>query len=61
MTSMAIDWNSVTAKANATGASRKFLDLGDAYAGAVRWISVHASTLNPGASNHGYLTRRMMK
>ncbi len=54
MTSTAIEWNSVEAKTNATGSSRKFfegpttiLDL----------LECHASTLNPGATNHVILRR----
>lgn len=54
MTSTAIEWNSVEAKANANGSGRMFwngptptLDL----------LDCHATTLRPGASNHEILKR----
>src|SRR5208283_1403667 len=54
MTSIAIEWNSIEAKTNATGYSRKF------FAGPTADFEVlecHASTLNPGATNHVILRR----
>jgi mannose-6-phosphate isomerase-like protein (cupin superfamily) len=54
MTSTAIDWNLVTAKTNATGSSRKFLDGSTA---TLDMLECHASTLNPGALNHEILQR----
>ena len=54
MTSKAIEWNSLEAKTNATGASRKIFDGPTASLDA---LECHASTLNPGATNHVILTR----
>jgi len=54
MTSTAIEWNSIEAKTNATGSSRKFFE------GPTTTLDVlecHASTLNPGATNHVILER----
>jgi mannose-6-phosphate isomerase-like protein (cupin superfamily) len=54
MTSTAIEWNSVEDKTNATGSSRKFFE------GPTTTLDVlecHASTLNPGATNHVILER----
>ncbi len=54
MTSTAIEWNSVEAKTNATGSSRKFFEGPTA---ALETLECHASTLNPGATNHVILQR----
>jgi len=54
MTSTAIEWSSVDAKANATGSSRKFIDGPTA---TLDRLDCHASTLNAGATNHEILTR----
>jgi mannose-6-phosphate isomerase-like protein (cupin superfamily) len=54
MTSTAIDWNTIEAKANANGSSRKFLD---GPTPTLDNLECHASTLKPGASNHEILTR----
>ncbi|HEY1663899.1 MAG TPA: cupin domain-containing protein [Verrucomicrobiae bacterium] len=54
MTSAAIEWNSVEAKTNATGSSRKFFEGPTAD---FDRLECHASTLNPGASNHIILER----
>jgi mannose-6-phosphate isomerase-like protein (cupin superfamily) len=54
MTSMAIEWNSVQAKANATGASRKFFE---GPTSTLDLLECHASMLNPGATNHEILQR----
>ena len=54
MTSTAIEWNSLEAKTNATGSSRKFFE------GPTTTLDVlecHASTLTPGATNHEILER----
>ncbi len=54
MTSTAIEWNSIEAKTNANGSSRQF------FAGPTSTLEVlecHASTLNPGATNHVILER----
>jgi len=54
MTSTAIEWNSIEVKTNATGSSRKFFE------GPTPTLDVlecHASTLNPGATNHVILRR----
>lgn len=54
MTSSAIEWNSLTVKTNATGSSRQF------FAGPTATLDeleCHASTLNPGATNHVILER----
>ena len=54
MNSTAIEWNSIEAKTNATGSSRKFFE------GSTTSLDVlecHASTLNPGATNHAILKR----
>jgi mannose-6-phosphate isomerase-like protein (cupin superfamily) len=54
MTSTAIEWNSIEAKTNANGSSRQF------FAGPTATLDVlecHASTLNPGATNHVILER----
>ena len=54
MNSTAIAWNSVTAKTNATGSSRKFFEGPTA---TLDLLECHASTLNPGAANHEILKR----
>jgi len=54
MTSTAIEWSSVQSKTNATGSSRKFFEGATANLDA---LECHASTLNPGATNHVILTR----
>jgi mannose-6-phosphate isomerase-like protein (cupin superfamily) len=54
MTSRAIEWNSVETKTNATGSSRKFFEGATANLEA---LECHASTLNPGATNHVVLKR----
>lgn len=54
MTSTAIEWNSVEAKTNATGCSKKFFEGPTA---TLEVLECHASTLNPGAANHEILRR----
>jgi len=54
LTSTAIEWISTEAKTNATGSSRKFFEGSTANLDA---LECHASTLNPGATNHVILTR----
>jgi mannose-6-phosphate isomerase-like protein (cupin superfamily) len=54
MTSTAIEWNSIEAKTNATGSSRKFFEGPTA---TLDVLECHASTLNPGATNHVILKR----
>jgi len=54
MTSTAIEWNSLEAKTSATGSSRKFFEGPTATLDA---LECHASTLNPGATNHVILER----
>jgi mannose-6-phosphate isomerase-like protein (cupin superfamily) len=54
MTSTAIEWNSVAAKTNATGSSRKFFEGPTAN---LEVLECHASSLNPGATNHVILRR----
>ena len=54
MTSTAIEWNSVAATTNATGSSRKFFEGPTA---TLEVLECHASTLNPGATNHAILRR----
>lgn len=54
MTSIAIEWNSLDAKTNATGSSRKFFEGPTA---TLETLECHASTLNPGATNHVILER----
>ena len=54
MTSTAIEWNSLTAKTNATGSSRKFFE---GATPTLDMLECHASTLNPGATNHVILER----
>jgi mannose-6-phosphate isomerase-like protein (cupin superfamily) len=54
MTSTAIEWNSIEAKPNANGSGRNFFE------GPTVTLDVlecHASTLNPGATNHAILRR----
>jgi mannose-6-phosphate isomerase-like protein (cupin superfamily) len=54
MTSTAIEWNSTEAKTNATGSSRKIFEGPTA---TLDELECHASTLNPGATNHAILER----
>lgn len=54
MTSSATEWTSVNARANATGSSRKFFE---GPTPTLENLECHASTLNPGASNHAILER----
>lgn len=54
MTSTAIEWNSVAAKTNANGSSREFFEGPTA---TLEVLECHASTLNPGATNHIILKR----
>jgi mannose-6-phosphate isomerase-like protein (cupin superfamily) len=54
MTSSATEWNSVAARNNATGSSRKFFEGSTAN---LDNLECHASTLNPGATNHVILQR----
>ena len=54
MTSKAIEWNSLEIKTNATGSSRKFFEGPTAN---LEVLECHASTLNPGATNHVILKR----
>ena len=54
MTSKAIEWNSIEAKTNANGSSRKFCEGPTAD---LDMLECHASTLNPGATNHVILKR----
>jgi len=54
MTSSAIEWNSLAVKTNATGSSRKFFEGPTAN---LEMLECHASTLNPGATNHVILKR----
>jgi mannose-6-phosphate isomerase-like protein (cupin superfamily) len=54
LTSTAMDWNSVGVKTNATGSSRKFFE---GPTPALDQLECHASTLNPGATNHVILRR----
>ena len=54
MNSAALEWNSQTAKPNATGYSRKFFE---GATPTLDMLECHASTLNPGATNHVILER----
>lgn len=54
LTSAASEWTSLQAKTNATGSSRKIFEGSTANLNA---LECHASTLNPGATNHAILTR----
>jgi mannose-6-phosphate isomerase-like protein (cupin superfamily) len=54
MTSSAIEWNSIEVKTNANGSSRQFFDGPTA---TLDMLECHASTLNPGATNHAILKR----
>jgi mannose-6-phosphate isomerase-like protein (cupin superfamily) len=54
MTSTAIEWNTLEVKTNATGSSRKFFEGPTAN---LEVLECHASTLNPGATNHVILRR----
>ena len=54
MNSSATEWNSLAVKTNATGSSRKFFEGPTA---SLEMLECHASTLNPGATNHVILKR----
>lgn len=54
MTSQALEWNSLEVKTNANGSSRKIFDGPTA---SLDNLECHASTLNPGATNHVILKR----
>ena len=54
MNSTAMEWNSVTAKTNANGSSRKFFEGPTA---TLDELECHATTLNPGVLNHEILRR----
>ena len=54
MTSTVVEWNSIAARTNATGSSRKFFEGPTAN---LEVLECHASTLNPGATNHVILRR----
>jgi mannose-6-phosphate isomerase-like protein (cupin superfamily) len=54
MTSTAIEWNSLEARTSPTGSSRKFFEGPTA---TLEVLECHASTLNPGATNHVILKR----
>jgi XRE family transcriptional regulator, regulator of sulfur utilization len=54
MTSTAIEWNSIETRPNANGSSRKFFEGPTA---TLDVLECHASTLNPGATNHAILRR----
>jgi len=54
LTTAAIEWNSLEPKPNANGSGRKFFEGPTA---TLDLLECHASTLNPGATNHVILTR----
>jgi XRE family transcriptional regulator, regulator of sulfur utilization len=54
MTSKALEWTSLEVKTNATGSSRKILEGPTAN---LEMLECHASTLNPGLTNHAILKR----
>jgi mannose-6-phosphate isomerase-like protein (cupin superfamily) len=54
MTSSALEWNSLAVKTNANGSSRKFFE---GPTPTLEMLECHASTLNPGATNHVILKR----
>ena len=54
MNSTAIEWNSIPAKPSPTGSGRKFIN---GPTPTLDNLDCHASTLNPGATNHEILTR----
>ena len=54
MTSTAIEWNSLEVKTNVNGSGRKFFEGSTA---TLDMLECHASTLNPGATNHAILER----
>jgi mannose-6-phosphate isomerase-like protein (cupin superfamily) len=54
MTSTAIEWNSLEAKTNANGSGRKFFEAPTAN---LALLECHATTLNPGVTNHAILKR----
>ena len=54
MTSRALEWNSLEVKTNANGSSRKIFEGPTA---SLENLECHASTLNPGTTNHVILKR----
>jgi mannose-6-phosphate isomerase-like protein (cupin superfamily) len=54
MSSKALEWNSLEVKTNLTGSSRKILEGPTTN---LEMLECHASTLNPGLTNHAILTR----
>jgi mannose-6-phosphate isomerase-like protein (cupin superfamily) len=54
MPSAALNWNSIDAKPNANGSSKKFFE---GPSPTLDLLECHATTLNPGASNHEILKR----
>jgi mannose-6-phosphate isomerase-like protein (cupin superfamily) len=54
MTSTALEWNSIESKPNANGSGKKFFEGPTA---TLEMLECHASTLNPGATNHAILKR----
>lgn len=54
MTSTAVEWNSVQARPNANGSSKKFFE---GPSPTLDLVECHASTLDPGKMNHEILTR----
>lgn len=54
MTSKAFEWNSLQVKTNITGSSRKIFEGPTAN---LEMLECHASTLNPGLTNHAILKR----
>jgi mannose-6-phosphate isomerase-like protein (cupin superfamily) len=54
MTSTALEWNSLEVKPNANGSSRKFFE---GPTPTLELLECHASTLNPGVTNHAILRR----
>jgi XRE family transcriptional regulator, regulator of sulfur utilization len=54
LTSKAFEWNSLEIKTNATGSSRKIFEGPTAN---LEMLECHASTLNPGLTNHAILKR----
>jgi mannose-6-phosphate isomerase-like protein (cupin superfamily) len=55
LTSQAIEWNSRDVKTNANGSSRKFFE---GSTSSLDMLECHASTLNPGTTNHVILKRQ---
>lgn len=54
MTSLAIEWNSIEARANANGSSKKFFE---GPSPTLDLLECHATTLRPGVMNHEILKR----